>query len=424
MQFKFNVQLFSGNLVSWIFVLICFSYPIPAVLSLIFGLPNTIVNASYRALVLLLCLPVFFALISNRSKINKSSIVLIAFLVLYILRVIWDKIILKVESEHSNLEIFSFLIGNIFCPVLAISLGFKYANLEITIKRIFYALIFSNLLIFFYFLMQINWEISPTTLLERAGIKGEAEDSNVVNPITFGFFGASLFIFSFIRLLIFKKNVSRFLFFILLITLIIGLINLVIGNSRGPVLASLLSFLVLFRFYVLSEISFKRKIYKFLPFGIITAFLLGYVLVQIQSDDNTLGILVRFSKMKEDFDQGEIDERSLLYQEAFNMFKDYPLLGNQFVVESSGIYPHNAFLEVMMSLGLVGLFLYVLILISFFGKIFYFLNYSEYIKVFIGLAIASLTLTMTTGNLYQSVENWSLLAAVLSFSKISNENKI
>src|SRR5699024_9569669 len=49
------------------------------------------------------------------------------------------------------------------------------------------------------------------------------------------------------------------------------------------------------------------------------------------------------------------DIRFQFYSMAWNQFLDHPIIGDQIMVNKFRIYPHNFILEVLMSLGIVGI---------------------------------------------------------------------
>lgn len=59
---------------------------------------------------------------------------------------------------------------------------------------------------------------------------------------------------------------------------------------------------------------------------------------------------------------GDASGRLQLWDEAFREFLANPLIGGR--IEVSGIYPHNIFLEIAMATGIIGLFLFLIILLK------------------------------------------------------------
>lgn len=210
-----------GNLASWILTLSCFGYPISAILSLILNINSTLFNGFFRAIIFALSIYVlfFFSSIHKTNNRSNQSKILLFFLFLYSFKVVWDKTIGNVSTEHSNSYIFLFLFGGVLFPVLAITLTLKFTNFRKLILKIFHFLCIGNLMLLLYFLFQNEWQFNIAMLLTRAEIRGVAENSFVVNPISYGFYGASLFIVSISILMLylneinFKKNYTFYFFY-------------------------------------------------------------------------------------------------------------------------------------------------------------------------------------------------------------------
>jgi O-antigen ligase len=317
--------------------------------------------------------------------------------------------------------VYSFYLGNILIPVVAIVLAAKYINLEKLIRCIYLVLLISNILIITIFLDQRNWELAIEILVNRAEIKG-TDDSLLVNPISYGLYGGYLFVLSSTLLVIFKKSISSFLKILLWFSILIGFVNLLISTSRGPFLFTSLALFILF----ISSISIKKINVNVLLRTIFISFLVIFILNlftnYISDSDIEIGIFQRFVSTKESLQSGEKEIRNELYQEGLDMFANSPFLGKKFVLDSTQSYPHNVFIEILMSLGLFGFFIYGLIIVLLFIKIVHYLQNNIYLAPLCYLFVLSFGISLTTGNLYQSVENWNILALLLVFPFVSEKS--
>ena len=250
---------FSGSLLSIMIVLLCFSYPISSITSLILNVPTTFLNIIYRSLITLIAVYIIFAsLLKNNFTLLKRALGMLFFLLIYLIRIVYDTLIVGIETTHKLVEIYSFYIGNICLPFLAIILAFKYLDKEKFIKISLYTLFVSNVFILVAYFNQLNWVISPEIFLYRATINGADEVVDIVNPITFGLYGGLLFIFSLANQVllkdksILKKKYIRYIF------MTIGLLNLILATSRGPMLFTFLSLCTMLGYYInKSEKNFK-----------------------------------------------------------------------------------------------------------------------------------------------------------------------
>jgi len=419
---KLISKTFLGTLSSWVFALLCFAYPISAIISSILGVSSTPINIIYRAINLTFSLYIIVvSVILYRCTISKYAVPMLIFLVLYLCRIVWDTSFADVNAETTPIEIYSFYIGSIIIPIIAILLTFKYVDTRKTVLRVFYTLILGNLLLFYFFMSQNGWTISPSMLLSRAEVKGADDESLIVNPISFGLYGGYLVLLCLSLLLLCQKKFSATVLNFAGIFLFLGLFNLIIASSRGPFLFSFFGILVILRIHFV----YVKKTYMYYGRVIIILILvstsIGVAYRQMIANDIEIGIFERLVNMKESLENGEKEERQELYIEAFEMFKSSPIIGKQFVLESTGAYPHNVILEVLMSTGMIGLFFYILSLGVICVKLISFRGASVYYAVFISLIILSIGISLSTGNLYQSVDNWNLMAALIALPRKENE---
>jgi hypothetical protein len=418
-----TAKKFLGAMTALMFVLLCFAYPISAITSNILGLSSTLVNATYRAFNLLIALYVILVLFLthfNKITINKFSIPLLCFFLFYFLRIFWDTIIISVTTEHSLIEIYSFYIGSIILPVVAILLAFKFADLKKTFMLMFYVLGLTNILMIFFYFSQSGWTISPEILMKRAELKGKNEELLIVNPISFGLYGGYLVLLCISFLMILKDSISKKFIFLICFFVFIGFSNLILSTSRGPFLFTFLGIvLISFFHFSYARISLKYAL-NFLKIFIFLAFL--FIFLRVSSEGIEIGIIERMINTKENIESGEKESRNELFIEGISMFKKSPIWGEKIVLNSTSSYPHNAIAEVLMATGLIGFILYLLIIFNLFVKFITFKMYNKYFVVIFSLFVLSYGISLTTGNLYQSVDNWNLIAVLLCFSnKLTTE---
>lgn len=424
-NFSFNYFIspsFLGKITSLMFVLLCFAYPISALSSLIIGIPSTIVNISYRAFVLFIA--IYIILISclfYRITINKGAIPLLLFLFFYFIRILWDTLILQIITFHTLIEIYSFYLGGIFFPVLAIVLAIKYINPQKVYFQILYVLLLTNCLMLFYFLFQKNFVISAEMFLFRAEIKGADEEASILNPISFGLYGGYLMLTCIWTLLMIKNKFSKVGVKLFYLLLILGLINLILSGSRGPFLFTLIAFF--FMLYVhFSKVKINLK--YALKLFYISLFLAVFFIVIFQlvnKEGIDFAVFDRVFNTFEHIQNGEKEERDYFIAEAISMFLDSPVIGNQFVLKSTGGFPHNMILEVLMASGLIGILLYFLTIIRLGINFSMLKKFSPYYSLIIGLFVLSMGMSFTSGNLYQNIDIFNLITVLICWPKQINE---
>jgi O-antigen ligase len=412
-------DVFLGKLTSTMIVLLCFAYPISAILSLALGVTSTYVNGTFRAFILLVS--IFIIIIcaikyKNIISISKYSISLVAFFFIYLLRLIWDLLVLSVYTDHTKYEIFYFYIGNILFPAIAVLMTFRFCDKRQIVKYSFYVLLVDNILMTIVYFFQNKWNFSPEILIQRAAIIGSSDDIFIINPISFGIYGGYLFLTSNSLILFLKELVPKP---VIITGLIFGFVNLILSTSRGPFLFTLIGLIVLiflFLYFSKKTLGLWRKVFISLFITFIT---LSIFISSINQNGLEIGIIQRALNLKENIQSGEKEERNELFAEGFNMFLESPLLGKKVVLDSTASYPHNVFIEILMSTGLMGFCLYIITLFFLFIKFLNINSYSYSFIFFLSVFILSYGISLTTGSLYQSVECWMLMILILAY----RENK-
>ncbi|GJQ03944.1 O-antigen ligase family protein [Capnocytophaga canimorsus] len=395
-----------GNITEWLFVLLCFCYPISAVLSLFLSIDSTLFNTGYRALALLFSVFVLLKLPYVKKENNIAIHLLFIFFLFYLFRIFYDIGFKGMEVAYFRL--FSFYIGNIVLPIFTLVKAFKFIDIQRLLRRIFKTLIIANILILFAFFYQQNFSFSPEVLLGRAEVKIGEKDS-LVNSITYSLYGGYLFLLCFSLLVFQIKNISknkiRLFFFLFL-----GIINLLLGSSRGPLLSTFLAIVVFLLQYFLYVK--KKNIFKLGLIVVLVSIVISYSFTYLNENNFQLGIIERMLKFSDDMHYGEKEGRISLYGKAFDFFEESPILGKQFMFDN-GAYPHNMVLEVLMALGLIGFLLYLSVILFYLKRIFDIYRIGKFYVPIVFISVLSFGLTMTTGNIYENVEFWNIMAFVL-----------
>jgi O-antigen ligase len=197
----------------------------------------------------------------------------------------------------------------------------------------------------------------------------------------------------------------------------------VIGNSRGPFLFTVMGLVGIFFFYFYFSNFNPKLFFKVSFFMILTFFSVVLLGNYISQNKIEFGIIDRLTETKKGIERGDSDDRTPLHNEAIEMFYEAPLFGNQINLKSLA-YPHNLFLEILMSMGLFGLLLFLNSFFRLLSVIFNFASHSKIFTVFIVFFILTFGLSMTTGNMYQNVILWNLIAILLSWPKLILKNDI
>jgi O-antigen ligase len=211
--------------------------------------------------------------------------------------------------------------------------------------------------------------------------------------------------------------------FLLRLALFLSLINLLLSTSRGPFVFTLLSFLFLFCIYFIKNFHSNIFYLRFISISLFIFVSIFYISTKLNSEGIEFGIFQRLINTKESLEKGYAEARNELYDEGIIMFLEAPFFGKSIVLESTSSYPHNSFIEILMATGLFGMFLYLLIIMLVIFNFLYHFKKSKLLYLFFGLFILSFGISLTSGNLYQSVDNWGLITLLLSFNTHKNDHE-
>ena len=104
---------------------------------------------------------------------------------------------------------------------------------------------------------------------------------------------------------------------------------------------------------------------------------------------------------------------------AFNQFINNPIFGDQFILSSTGGYPHNILLEVLMSLGIFGALIFYPIFLIFLYKTYVLMKSDNLTLKTVSIFSYSVFFSaMLSANLYSFVPFWIIFTLILSINKI------
>jgi len=238
-----------------------------------------------------------------------------------------------------------------------------------------------------------------------APLIGRFDANSTVNTIIYGKTGCALAIVAIYGFRNYKFKFSKLIFSILLL---IGVLSIMRSGSRSPVVI----LLAVTAFYFVTNFSFIKGL---LIIGISILFLwlsLG-ILIEL-SELIGSDIVTRIVASIED---GDSSGRNNIYLNVIDIIKDSPFFGSFYLISSGvgkGAYPHNHFLEVFMTTGLLGGVPYVLMVLISLRKSFTLLSKKHSSGWIALLYIQALLYGMFSGNLYSAEDFWGLCYFVLS----------
>jgi len=186
--------------------------------------------------------------------------------------------------------------------------------------------------------------------------------------------------------------------------IIFSIFLFVIGASRGALV--ILVILILRNIYQIKKKSFNLK--KALSFLLI----IGLTIYIVNETKSSL-----FARVTQTQDQMAAETgsayRLFLWKQAFNAFEQHPVIGS--CPEILGGYPHNFILEILMSTGIVGLLIF-LIIFNKIKNIFKLVSNSDYYWV-IMLFLTGFVFSLFSGGIYDNIMLYSSMGILFKFKR-------
>lgn len=389
-------------------ILLTFGFPFVGYISSTLGIPSTPIAIFFRFSLLSLSL---FLILNGVAKSpiepTRGIFFLLFFWVIYSIRIIWDISIIDIERRESYTPfvIYSFAFGNCLMPLVAIALITENLDVKKLLNFALVILFFQNLLIFS--LLYKEFGISLESLLIRQRVTGFEGKGNVLNPISLSRAGGLLFILCLSYLSLFKtKSLFKiFLYFSILLSLYI----LFAGGSRGPMLATILTSLLLLFYYFRTR---KLKGYLSISFVIIPLF--AIIINGAQSRNITSKSIAAIGRLESTIIHSQEEVRITMWKGAWNQFLASPVIGDSMLEREFQFYPHNIIVESLMATGIVGSFFLFGSLVFFFKRIYKSYKIKHSVNFVFGLLVFfNLMGYMTSGSLYMGVQLWPLLGLYL-----------
>lgn len=333
------------TLIALVFGGVVFAYPILAAFMSIAGAgdsstPSVILRFAVAIIAL------WYVARSVESLKSPSVLFALAFLlfwVLYYLRILIDGYVLQQPLVISVQYLLAYATLFSLIPALA---GFSGLNLQSS-QRTFNLLLFMGLAAFATVAMDSQELLSAYTG-EGAG----RFSLEKLNPISVGNVGSAILLLGMAGLFSDLNRGSGVLIRAVCIALIpLGVIALVFGASRGPILATLVALALFF----VVPVSIPRLIVL-----AVVATGIGYTAVQtymVGVERFSFDVVERILIASESG-----DSRLDLWRNAWQQFQENPLIGDSIAERSTGFYPHNSVLEALMATGLFGGIAYVFLL--------------------------------------------------------------
>ena len=401
-------------------ILLTIFYNIGSGLCLFFNINPSIFNFSYKILGTLFTLYAFLgSLILNKDRtFSKNLVVVLIFWVIYSIRLLYDMEVAQVPFGFSKLEVYSFAFGGALNLTLAIIFCGYLMSIEKLIKAFRYVLIAANLIIILLLIFKSAQLDLVTLFLRRSYFSTDAEDLAIINPITIAMNGGLLAIISTIDIWFkaekeISKEPNKVLTYFLIL---LGILNLILGGSRGPFIFFGLILLILFMIK-LFRTGFSAVFLLRLALILVSVIALFLYFFGDLLTADSFALFNRLSGITESSDPSDAS-RFIQIRSAWDQFLSSPIIGDRFVERSTNFYPHNILLESLMATGIVGTtFFVIFILLSLFSSfsLTKFVGSNSLLKLSM-INLFFLLSCLTSGCLWNSLELWvfSILVIVQS----------
>lgn len=391
--------------------MLSFGYPLTTFFITITGLPVKEANFALKAVWLTLSVVALgFVLSRGRHAIPKATALFVVFFGLYGIRLLVDVLGLGIVASTADASyVLGYYFGLSLLPILVIGISAEPSHLRFISVWVGWLLLLSSLSIIILY-AQSGGTVLQAIADQRFELRQKGESVAVLNPIVVGMTGGLLVIFSISQLAgNFKlgshgklKN---------LIGIPVGLLVLLLGGSRGPLLAFAVAGLLMISSVVrggrgrgvLKGHAARRNL-------VLAAFALFTIAVifKMGRDDGSLAVS-RFTKTASLLLSGDSDEiRLIIARDAIGSVIAHPLFGKSYMALDGAAYAHNSILEAFMATGFIGGFIFLICLLVF-AK----MAWSSLIKpmdpVIFSMAtisVALLFLSFTSMSISQSPEIW------------------
>ncbi|WP_147204014.1 O-antigen ligase family protein [Segetibacter aerophilus] len=386
-------------------LLVCFGYPIQAFIIIISGSNSNNLNIGFRIIYVLISVFIIFSSFKRGIKISKPVLAFLCFWIIYTARLFYDLSIREIRFlDKPPFYVYSFALGNCLLPALAIYLSKAAWNTKNLSIGLYYILLLSNICIIINYLF-----LTPASLTDLLVTRVGWGEEQIINPITISLSGALLSIAAFS--LIYYTGLKLKLWFRVLVisSIFIGFLNLVLGASRGPLIAFIFICLIVILFYWKSR-KLVGKTFIFL------LFLSSFIWVSgIALNRHNTGDIYLIERLKTQKDKTEKEDREYEWASAWEQFSKSPFLGDSFVNDYDKSYAHNLILDSLRATGVIGTFFLLYLIFLTIKKVFHILsNLSEYkdSAAICLIFLCTFIVDMVSGGIFVAIYFWSLSAFI------------
>ena len=407
-------------ILEWLIPILCFGYTLQVSIPFLLGINtnsfNIIARAIYLGVSLIIIFLTFFKT-QNRIKLPTGAVYFILFWILYSLRLLYDLEILDLGyMDQDKYYVYSFAFGSCFVPSLAVIFNKSIISIDRLNLNTWYLLLISNIFLLLSLLYTYDGNI-VLILATRAQLminKGTLSEISIINPITVSYTGEIVAVQGICFLMLGFDKLYKLKKIIIYVGIFLGICNLILGASRGPMLAFVLLVFIIVYFRIRREPNVAVFINKLGIFLIILIVVIsGYLIPKLNSQNIELESFNRLISFKESREENIKEVRDFEIASAWQQFLDNPIVGDRFTNRYDDTYPHNLILDILMSTGVIGFILFIMLYFFVIKKNNDLLVNKSYIPVFT-LFISIIFSGMLSGSLFQGIAPWIFSVLILS----------
>jgi len=350
-----------GKISAWLIGII-FIQPVFTTIPAIIRIESTPFSIFYRLLIVLISIYILIVRIFTRKENRFILTFPVAFSLLfwafYSLRIYYDLSIRGLQfADHSNFFVYSIAFGNCLLPFIAILSSALYIKQQYIVKVIYISVFLSSICALITVILFFGFR---NDIFSTRNIVGEIG----VQVIKLSFDGEILIVFS-TYFLVFNKKLHSFKKCLIILILIVGILSLIGGASRGPFVGTIFGFILIVLLYLYKRGVTFQSIFKVILVGTLSTFsifLFYYTVLKSIPLAAIERMFYFFSYRKE----GAVEERDFEFAAAWEQFLSSPIIGDSILENFTNYYPHNLILELLMSTGVIGFTVMSIILSSIF----------------------------------------------------------
>jgi O-antigen ligase len=364
------------------------------------GLPqiSRFVTIPLRIIVVFLLLYIVIRFHNSVKQEKAYTIAFLTFSTLYFGRIIYDAIRHKeyyLTTEEITFYFLSFCVIPFYC---IIKINFDNKRIEWIANTMFFS--------------SVVFSVSAIISLEKyigqvSRLTSSAANEEVISPLALSY--SSSFVIGFLISYLYGNNVSRIYKLAGIFTIICATIPFFLGSSRGGIFALIIPLSLMY-------FNPDRKTKSIFILLLVILSISG-VLVAIDGLLSS-GLIDRFLNTSKDIEEGNSSAiRTTIWRSSLNQFTSNPLFGDSLRVNNWNGYPHNIFIEIFQTLGILGMIPFVFIvskavvenlrIIRFHKEYFWILN----------IFLQSFIQQLFSGAIYTGVWFWSSLAMIISLNR-------